>query len=261
LNQPPCILYEDDHCLAVAKPAGQFPLGKWSPPGETTLEGAVRSHLDPSNPERVYLGIVHRLDRPTSGVLIWAKTPKAARRLSRQFETRRALKEYWAIVGLKSAPPVAGRLMQTTTQPSPDPQDTPLRETWVDMLTRPDRAGMVRVVPRSTAGAREAVTQVAAAKAAKLPDGCLWLRLWPRTGRAHQLRVQTAARGMAILGDATYGSDRAFAPPGAIALHAHRLQVLHPITGTELGLTAPLPAEWAAQGIIVPATGQAETSI
>ncbi len=247
MNQPPWILYEDDHCLAVAKPAGQFLLGTWSPPGETTLESAVRSHLDPSNPGGVYLGIVHRLDRPTSGVLIWAKTPKAARRLSHQFETRRAIKEYWAIVELKSSAPQPGREQQSSS----DPQDSRPRETWVDSLTRPDRAGMVRIVPRHTAGAREAITQAAVDAAIRMPERCAWLRLWPQSGRAHQLRVQTAGRGMPILGDSTYGSSLPFEPPPAIALHARRLQVLHPITGTEMVLTAPLPPEWAEQGIIL----------
>ncbi len=264
MNEPPWILYEDEHCLAVVKPAGQFTLGTWSPPGETTLEGAVRSYLDSSNPSGVYLGIVHRLDRPTSGVLIWAKTPKSARRLSSQFETRRAIKEYWAIVELKPGASMAGlpTQMQTPapTPTSPGPREPLLRETWVDALTRPDRAGSVRIVPPQTAGAREAVTQFAVGAAVRLPEGCRWLRLWPRTGRAHQLRVQAAARGMPILGDSIYGSGRPFEPPGTIALHAHRLQVLHPIAGTELVLTAPLPAGWAAQGIVLPATGQCETS-
>src|SRR5262245_41947264 len=92
------ILYEDSHCLAVAKPAGQFSQGGWAPPGEMTLEQAIRGYLNAGDPASVYLGIVHRLDRPTSGVLLWAKTPKAARRLSSQFERRRVVKEYWAIV-------------------------------------------------------------------------------------------------------------------------------------------------------------------
>ncbi len=94
------ILYEDSDCLAVAKPAGQFTQGQWAPPGEMTLESAIRRYLNPAEPESVYLGIVHRLDRPTSGVLLWAKTPKAARRLSSAFEKRRVVKEYWAIVEL-----------------------------------------------------------------------------------------------------------------------------------------------------------------
>ena len=82
------ILLEDEHCLAVFKPAGQLTQGTWAPPGETTLEQDVRRHLNPGAPETAYVGIVHRLDRPVSGVLLWAKTPKAARRLAGQFEKR-----------------------------------------------------------------------------------------------------------------------------------------------------------------------------
>jgi 23S rRNA pseudouridine1911/1915/1917 synthase len=247
VTQSLAILYEDDHCLALAKLAGQFPLGVWSPPGETTLEAAVRSHLCASNPREVYLGIVHRLDRATSGVLIWAKTPKAARRLSGQFEARRVIKEYWAIVERETSRP------QTADQSAPSvvPREPIATETWVDSVTRPDRAGVVRIVPRSTKGAREAVTRVAAGTAVSLPEGCAWLRLWPQTGRAHQLRVQTAARGMPILGDSIYGSSRPFQPPGGIALHAYRLEVRHPITGADLILTAPVPPAWAVQGISI----------
>ena len=89
-------MFEDDHCLAVAKPPGQFTQGTWAPAGEITLETAVRQYLHPADPRSVYLGIVHRLDRPTSGLLLWAKTMKAARRLSAQFERRAVIKEYWA---------------------------------------------------------------------------------------------------------------------------------------------------------------------
>jgi 23S rRNA pseudouridine1911/1915/1917 synthase len=77
---PLVVLYEDEHCLAVVKPPGQFTQGSWAPPDEITLETAVRQYLDPGDPASVYLGIVHRLDRPTSGLLIWAKTLKAAGR-------------------------------------------------------------------------------------------------------------------------------------------------------------------------------------
>jgi 23S rRNA pseudouridine1911/1915/1917 synthase len=244
VNQPLAILYEDEHCLAVAKPAGQFPLGDWAPSGETTLETAVRAHLDASNPHDVYLGIVHRLDRPTSGVLIWAKTPKSARRLSRQFEARRVMKEYRAIVTVRSEWPNASR----ESQPSSAPPGPLAKQIWVDWLTRPDRSGLVSVVPHESDGAREAITEVAASAAASLPKGCACLRLWPRTGRAHQLRVQAAARGMPILGDVVYGSGHSFLPH-AIALHAIRLQVRHPITGADLILTAPVPENWAALGI------------
>ena len=132
------ILHEDSDCLAVAKPAGQFTQGTWAPPGETTLEAAIRRHLDPDDPESVYLGIVHRLDRPTSGVLLWAKTSKAARRLSSQFEQRRVVKEYWAIVA--PAGPGHGSVVEAV----PTPANEAAEETWCDWLTRPSETGLAR---------------------------------------------------------------------------------------------------------------------
>src|SRR5262249_38392170 len=100
MNPPLSILYEDADCLAVAKPAGQFTQGTWVPPGGRPVAASIRLPLNPLNPAAVYLGIVPRLDRPTSGVLLWAKTARAARRLSSQFERRGVVKEYWAIVEL-----------------------------------------------------------------------------------------------------------------------------------------------------------------
>ncbi len=173
------ILYEDSDCLAVAKPAGQFTQGRWAPPGEVSLEMAVRRHLEADDPDSVYLGMVHRLDRPTSGVLLWAKTPKAARRLSSQFEKRRVVKEYWAIVELGrrgEANPASARTADAH------------EETWCDWLTRPSQAGLVRVVAPETPGSRQAMTLVQHTARAELPAGCAWLRLWPQTGRTHQLR-------------------------------------------------------------------------
>jgi 23S rRNA pseudouridine1911/1915/1917 synthase len=224
------ILLEDEHCLAVVKPAGQFVQGVWAPPGEQTLEQAVRAYLDPRDPASVYLGIVHRLDRPVSGVLIWAKTAKAARRLSMQFERRGVLKEYWAIVETNGTP-----------------QDE--KGTWTDWLTAAGVSGVVKSVAAGSAGAREALTRFQFCHARQLPAGLCWLRLWPETGRTHQLRVQSAVRGMPILGDAPYGSLTSF--PQGIALHARTLHVRHPMLHTPLELTAPLPTCWAELGIIL----------
>jgi 23S rRNA pseudouridine1911/1915/1917 synthase len=219
-----------------------------------TLEQAVRTYLDGTDPARVYLGIVHRLDRPTSGVLIWAKTRKAAHRLSRQFETRLAVKEYWAIVaGLVDRAQTPSLITHSSTAYEALP-----RETWLDWVTRPDRAGKVEIVSRLTQGSREAITEVALGPGGNVPNGCAWLRMWPRTGRAHQLRVQAAGRGIPILGDSTYGSDRQFGPVHTIALHAYRLQVAHPISGVALDLTAPAPPEWNSAGIILPEIGRSD---
>ncbi|HZW35279.1 MAG TPA: RluA family pseudouridine synthase [Isosphaeraceae bacterium] len=227
--KPLAVLYEDSDCLAVAKPAGQFSQGTWAPPGEMTLEEAVRRYLDAGDPASVYLGIVHRLDRPTSGVLLWAKTPRAARRLSTQFERRRVVKEYWAIVELGPSCPAA--------------------TSWCDWLTRPSETGLARVVAPGTPGARPAVTRVRREMAPALPPGRAWLRLWPETGRTHQLRAQAAARGMPILGDAAYGSTSSFEPAHAIALHARLLEVRHPILQTPMRFVAPLPDAWHSLGV------------
>lgn len=236
------ILHEDAECLAVAKPAGQFTLGTWAPPGEMTLEETIRRYLGPDDPGAVYLGIVHRLDRPTSGVLIWAKTPRAARRLSAQFERRRVVKEYWALV---ESGPSGGAGPPDSSGPGSGSGDD---EMWCDWLTRPGQAGLARLAPPGTPGARAAVTRVRRESARELSAGTAWLRLWPETGRTHQLRVQAAARGLPILGDAAYGSRTPFGPLDAIALHARSLEIRHPTLQTEMRLVAPVPPRWSRLG-------------
>src|SRR5690349_21749918 len=183
------ILFEDAHCLAVAKPAGLLTQGV--PRGEPTLEAAVRRHLRPDDPASAYLGTVHRLDRPVSGVVLWAKTPKAARRLAEQFGSRQAHKQYWAIV--EGRPGAA-------------------RGLWDDWLCLDAATGLggSQVCAPGRPRARRAVTRFALGEAEGLPPGCSWLRLWPETGRTHQLRVQAAHRGLPVLGDRLYGSAGAF---------------------------------------------------
>jgi 23S rRNA pseudouridine1911/1915/1917 synthase len=249
VEQQLAILFEDPSCIALLKPPGQFTLGTWAPPGERSLEDAVRRYLNPDDPGSVYLGIVHRLDRPTSGVLLWAKTPKAARRLSRQFESRRVEKEYWAVV---ERPSGAGT---DECRPPPVPGDTggghAAEQTWIDWLTRAHASGKAELAQPSARGARKAVTRVCAGSAVALPPAALWLKFFPETGRTHQLRAQAAARGMPILGDALYGATSSFAPH-AIALHARRLRLRHPLLQTRLSLVAPLPPEWHLRGIVLP---------
>ena len=217
----------------MVKPAGQFTQGKWAPPGEMTLEEAIRRYLGPDDPGAVYLGIVHRLDRPTSGVLIWAKTPRAARRLSAQFERRRVVKEYWALVDTGPDRVSGGD------------------ETWCDWLTRPGRTGLVRPAPPETPGARPAVTRMRREAAGKVPAGTDWLRLWPETGRTHQLRAQSRRAGSPIVGDTEYGSKTPFGPH-AIALHARSLEIRHPTLQTPMTLVAPIPPAWGRFGFDPP---------
>ncbi len=153
MNRHLAILFEDHHCLALAKPAGQFAQGEWAPPGEMSLETAVRAYLDPAAPHSVYLGIVHRLDRPTSGVLIWAKTIKAARRLSMQFQERRVAKEYWAIVRLPAQSATASA--NAIEFPNPAPSSPIECDLWIDWLFAPaPRASPVWLIPVRRAPAR-----------------------------------------------------------------------------------------------------------
>ncbi len=218
------ILYEDAHCLAVNKPAGLLIQGRH--PGDETLEMAVRRHLDRDLPTTVYLGIVHRLDRPVSGVVLWAKNPKAARRLAEQFANRETVKEYRAAV-------------------SPIP--TIPSGVWEDWLDERD-AGMGRVLicQKDTPQARLAVTRFVVGVCPTRPTVAL-LMLQPETGRTHQLRVQSSSRGWPILGDLRYGSTEPF--PNGIALHAASLTVKHPTTGATMTISADLPESWNQAGV------------
>ncbi len=221
------VIWEDPHGLAVNKPAGLLTQPARSGDVEPTLEGLIRSHLRPDDPASVYLGTVHRLDRPVSGVILWAKTPKAAHRWADQFALRQARKEYWAI----TEPPIQGQLGAV--------------DVWEDWLLSPDRSGQAQVVPAGTAGAVRAITRVEVGDPERLspPKGTFsWLKLRPETGRTHQLRVQAASRGWPFVGDATYGSPTPFAE--GIALHARTLVIEHPIQRASMTLLAPLPRSW-----------------
>ena len=223
------ILWDDPHLIAVVKPAGLLTQGVAG--GEPTLEDAVRRHLGPDDPASVYLGTVHRLDRPVSGVVVWARTPRAARRLADQFARRLVMKEYWAVVE----------------------GDAGVEDRWEDWLGPVDGSGVARVVVEGTPRARRAVTRVGPLGGGRVPEGTTLLALGPETGRTHQLRSQASARGRPIVGDLRYGSSRPF--PGGIALHARALRFIHPSSRREVMLCAPVPRSWAEAGVETPRGG------
>jgi len=231
----PVILFEDAHLLAVGKPAGLLTQGIDA--GEPTLETAVRRHLARGEGDSAYVGTVHRLDRPVSGVVVWAKTPKAARRLADQFARREVGKLYWAIVEGDATVIGPGRV-------------------WDDWLAPVDASGVVRVVDPHAPGAKRAVTRAVPGHADRLPGGLSWFLLRPETGRTHQLRAQASARGLAIVGDAAYGSGCPFGP--GIALHARSLTIRHPVRRQSLTFVAPLPESWKDHGIELSATSGLE---
>jgi 23S rRNA pseudouridine1911/1915/1917 synthase len=227
---PKTILFEDNHCLAVAKPAPLLTQGV--PPGIVTLEALVKAYLKERyhKPGNVYLGIPHRLDRPVSGVVLFARNTKAARRLAEQFAQRQVRKIYWAVV----EPSVSGEL-------------PPAEGVWEDWLLKVKEEARTERVSADTPGARQAVLRYRRLHASV--EGAL-LELEPGTGRMHQIRVQAASRGWPVRGDVLYGARLPFGPPAElsreriIALHARSLTFLHPIRYEPLTVTASLPDLW-----------------
>ena len=216
------VLFEDNHLLAVDKPAG-WPSAHAAVDTPDTVDRLAKTYLRDKyhKPGNVFLGVVHRLDRPVTGCLVFARTSKAAARLSEQFRENAVEKEYWAIAEL------------------PARADWPSAGTFGDWLYHDDAARRVLAVPESHPGAKAARTHYEIrARAGDLA----WLALRPQTGRKHQLRVQLAARGAVIYGDAKYGSRHALGH--AVALHARHLRFLHPTRAEPVALTAPLPAHW-----------------
>ncbi len=213
------VLYEDNHLLALAKPAGLATMGRF--PGELTLLAAAKEYIKRkyAKPGNVYLGVVSRLDAAVSGVVLLARTSKAAARLAERFREREVRKTYWALV--------EGRL---------EPQVGPCR----DWLVKDEARRRVCVCRAGTPGAREAHLSY---RLLASVGGDSLLEIDLETGRKHQIRVQLASRGHPILGDAKYGSRSKFAR--GIALHARRLVVPHPVKqGVPVEIEAPLPDYW-----------------
>ncbi len=225
------ILFEDNHLLAVAKPAPLLTQGV--PPGVPTLESMAKAYLKEkcNKAGNVYLGIPHRLDRPVSGVIVFARNTKAARRLAEQFQAHEVRKVYRALV-----------------EPSPAGELPPEKGVWRDWLLKVKDEARTESVAPETPNAKQAALHFRRLKAA---GGGALLEMEPETGRMHQIRVQAAVRGWPVRGDVLYGSRLPFGPPAekprdrVIALHAWSLTLLHPIRYEPLTLTAPLPAAWA----------------
>lgn len=219
------ILYEDGPLLVVNKPAG---VATQAPPPFDSLEVRVRRFLaDRAGAESVYLGVPHRLDRPVSGVILFATKRRAAFKLSRQFERRTIEKLYWAVVTGTVDPPEG---------------------TWTDHLRKVYGQPLAKVVEQTDPGAQLAVLHYRT-KGRDERGSLLEIEL--ETGRTHQIRVQASSRGHAVLGDAFYGSTVSFGPPTdderqrAIALHARSIAFNHPTSNERTTITACAPESWA----------------
>ncbi len=224
MTAPPlAVLYEDNHLLALVTPAGLATMGVAE--GTPTLLSLAKEYLKGRyhKPGNVYLGVVSRLDAPVTGVLLLARTSKAARRLTEQFRSRAVEKTYWAVVEGAVRPPMGA---------------------FVDWVRHDERHRRMHVAWQGMDGAQEARLVY---RTLKPLEGVSLVEVELQTGRKHQIRLQFSAHGHPVVGDRKYGSRREF--PAGIALHARRLVVSHPTSGERLELVAPLPEAWNRLGV------------
>lgn len=226
------IILEDNHLLGVVKPAGLLAQGDRTG-DETALAQAreyVRERYD--KPGAVYLGLVHRIDRPVSGVMVFARTSKAASRLARAFHDRVVEKSYLAVV-VGSVPDDAGELsgfIERTHTRSRIAEAAGARARAASLAYRVLDRGELSLPPRDRRGRSSVATRAVTL-----------LEVTPRTGRHHQIRLQLSAAGFPIVGDLKYRAPEPL-PDRAIALHAARLRFPHPVRDDTVDLAAPPPA-------------------
>ena len=210
------ILYEDNHLIIINKRPGDIVQGDKT--GDKPLSEVVKQYIKEkyNKPGNVYLGVPHRLDRPTSGIVVFAKTSKALPRLNKLFADKEAKKTYWAIV--KNSPP---KDFDTLTQ-------------WLRRNTKQNK---------SYANNKEVIDSKKAVldyRLVKKLDNYFLLEIDLKTGRHHQIRAQLTSIGCPIKGDLKYGSDRSN-KDGSIHLHARKLSFIHPVKKTVLEIIAPTP--------------------
>ena len=212
------ILYQDNHLIAVYKPPGLATQADVK--GGPSLLDQTRQwiKIEQNKPGNVFLGLVHRLDKPVSGVVLFAKTSKAASRLSKQFRERTTQKIYRAII---SGTPVQAH------------------DSLVQYL-RKENSLKATVFPRPAPGAKKAVLCYTLIE--NLSNASI-LEVTLETGRFHQIRAQLAFMGNPILGDIKYGAASPL-PDRQIALYAQKLVVKHPVSGEEITLESPPPPGW-----------------
>lgn len=218
------VLYEDNHLLVAVKPQN-LPVCE-DESGDVDFLNLLKAGLKERHgkPGNVFLGLVHRLDRPAGGVMVFAKTSKAASRLSEQMRVRETDKTYLAVVSGRPNPE-AGRL--------------------TDWLLKDERSNLVSVVREGTPGAKHAALSYETIEACSTEEGAGLLslvRVRLETGRAHQIRVQLASRGWPLFGDAKYGGRSGSATRG-LALWCEEMTVAHPVSREKMTFCCAPPAQ------------------
>ena len=212
------IIYEDNHIIVVSKRSGEIVQGDKT--GDTPLSETVKAYIKEkyAKPGAVFLGVVHRLDRPVWGLVVFARTSKALTRLNDMFRNGEVHKTYWAIV-----------------QQRPEHDEGTL-EHW---LVRNEKQNKSYAYDRERPQAKKAVLKY---RVIGSSERYHLLEIQLLTGRHHQIRCQLAAMGCPIRGDLKYGARRSN-PDGSISLLARRVEFIHPVSKEPVSLEAPLPAD------------------
>lgn len=223
------VLYEDNHLMVVNKEPGEIVQGDKT--GDEPLVETLKRWLKEKygKPGNVFLGVVHRLDRPVGGVVVFAKTSKALTRLNEMFRKGEIHKTYWALTRNKPTAPAA-RLVN-----------------WITTVEKTNKStAHARPVPNAKEAALSYTHRVSS-------DRYHLLEVNLETGRKHQIRVQLSAAGMPVKGDLKYGDKRSN-PDGSISLLARRIRFEHPVSHEMIDITAPLPSDrlWQAFADITP---------
>lgn len=212
------ILHEDNHIIVVNKRVGDIVQGDKT--GDKPLSEVVKEYIKDkySKPGEVFLGVVHRLDRPTTGIVVFARTSKALARLNALFSGRETRKTYWAVVKNKPAKN---------------------QDTLVHFLKRNEKNNTSKAHLKEVPDSKKASLDYTVIKTL---DNYSVLEINLHTGRHHQIRAQLAAIGSPIKGDLKYGADRSN-PDGGIHLHARQLSFVHPVSQESLEIVAPVPSD------------------
>ena len=225
------VLYEDNHIIAVSKTCHEIVQGDKT--GDTPLSEMVKAYIKEKyqKPGEVFLGVTHRLDRPTTGVVLFARTSKALTRLNAMFQSHELIrKTYWAIVEKAENGKVKGE------------NDEAIR--LENYLWRNEKQNKSFVVKAGTKDAKRAVLSY---RAIAQSDRYTLLEINLETGRHHQIRCQLSAIGLPIKGDLKYGAKRSN-PDGGISLHARKIEFVHPVSKLPMSIIAPVPEDtlWKA---------------
>ena len=229
------VLYEDNHIIIVSKEPGEIVQGDKT--GDVPLSDMVKQYIKEryAKPGAVFLGVVHRLDRPVSGIVVFARTSKALSRLNQMFASHEAVKKtYWALAPL--AP---------TMSAVPSPTLDPLRlEHWLTRNEKQNKAYAYPIDGMTADQAQQRGAKRASLDVRSLAEGDRYqlLEVQLHTGRHHQIRCQLAAIGLPIKGDLKYGAPRSN-PDGSISLHARSIEFEHPVSHKSILITAPCPLD------------------